>query len=215
MNCYSNLYHSIGLPFGMEHETRTMSGVILNAAELNSYSGKNARNKVNIPNDGYISESESETEIEIESDSSSDNNNKFRQKIKYQSNEMMASNKNICVPNARPNIDQSTSQHSNSDIKSPSIGNVTVQNSSQTMFGNKTIYNAPVTINNFVSDRIKCSETENISSKYKRKSTKRKTIVCVVIVIAVMCSLIIALKFLSASENNESPSSPSKRWESP
>lgn len=197
--------------FRVRHEKGTMSGIILNVAELSSYSGENFKNKVNIINEEDISESESgsESENETKSEWSSDNN-KVCQNIQFHSNAMMISSKDICMPNCS----QSASQNPISEINPPHIGNVSVQNSSQTMFGNKTIYRAPVIINKFFSDDN--SEKDNNCTNFKRTCIKKTIIVCViviVIVIAVICSLTIALKLLSTSENNESPSTPSKLWE--
>lgn len=66
-------------------------------------------------------------------------------------------------------LDGSTSRNSsilcaNNDIK-PNIGSIAVQNSSDITFGNKTFYQGPVTIKQFVYDKNKWKETDVPSSE--------------------------------------------------
>lgn len=85
------------------------------------------------------------------------------------------------------NIDnQSSILCTNNDLK-PNIGSIAVQNSSDITFGNKTFYQGPVTIKQFVYDKNKWREaeqtendnlgyvnnsTDNLSRKEKGKSPK-------------------------------------------
>lgn len=64
-------------------------------------------------------------------------------------------NKNIDPPN----LCQSSILCTNNDIK-PNIGSIAVQNSSDITFGNKTFYQGPVTIKQFVYDKNKWKETD-------------------------------------------------------
>lgn len=72
-----------------------------------------------------------------------------------------------------PNLCQSSILCTNNDVK-PNIGSIAVQNSSDITFGNKTFYQGPVTIKQFVYDKNKWRETdtnENDNHGYVNNST--------------------------------------------
>lgn len=72
-----------------------------------------------------------------------------------------------------PNFCQSSTLCANNDAK-PNIGSIAVQNSSDITFGNKTFYQGPVTIKQFVYDKNKWKETEPPESDnlgYENSST--------------------------------------------
>ncbi|XP_031623044.1 peptidoglycan-recognition protein LC-like [Contarinia nasturtii] len=65
-----------------------------------------------------------------------------------------------------PNLCQSSILCTNNDAK-PNIGSIAVQNSSDITFGNKTFYQGPVTIKQFVYDKNKWNETEPRTKQYE------------------------------------------------
>lgn len=86
-----------------------------------------------------------------------------------------------------PTFCQSSIVCTNNDVK-PNIGSIAVQNSHDITFGNKTFYQGPVTIKQFVYDKNKWKEaeqaendnlgyvnssTDNLSRKEKGKSPKK------------------------------------------
>lgn len=84
-------------------------------------------------------------------------------------NENVLVNKHIDAPN----LNQSSILCSNNDAK-PNIGSIAVQNSSDITFGNKTFYHGPVTINHFVYDKNKWTDTktqENDNLGYVHSTT--------------------------------------------
>lgn len=60
---------------------------------------------------------------------------------------------------------QSCIPHQNNDSM-PNIGSISMQNSANPMFGNKTILKGPVTINNFIAD-------ENSTEKWKKTESQQ------------------------------------------
>lgn len=80
--------------------------------------------------------------------------------------ERVLANKTIDPPSAC----RSSVLYTNDGVK-PNIGSIAVQNSSDITFGNKTFYQAPVTINHYVYDKNKERESEpQENSKESQKS---------------------------------------------
>lgn len=75
-----------------------------------------------------------------------------------------SSSSSIVMMDKNPDGRQSSIMCANNDV-TPNIGSIAVQNSSDITFGNKTFYQGPVTIKQFVYDKNKWRETEFPSSE--------------------------------------------------
>lgn len=163
----------------MKENQRKMSEVNLKPMKLNSDYSQEVKNK----ND-YVSDSESENESEL---SIKINNGIW---------------KNIEIDHP-PNHSLSNNMHPKSDAKI-NIENVTVESSSHTMFGNKTIYNAPVTIN-----QIDINDKQN-PNKYKCQYSSKTVFLIIIPVILIFLSLF-TLTFILKHKNDENDE-PFGKW---
>lgn len=119
------------------------------SSELNSIPLKSNKN---------IEDIESDSSIEIENNiKSSDDSDSDVEHVPTSGAELAIRNIN------RSGHSQSMASHQNNDSP-PNIGTVTVQNSANPMFGNKTSYKGPVTINQFITE-------EDNGNKWKKKKT--------------------------------------------
>lgn len=162
-----------------------MSEIVLNAQQLNT-----AHCECDEDNSEVVSDSET---------SSIEKCNKIVENIKT---EQGFGSKNICLPN----ICQSNLLLLNNDTK-PNIGNVTVQSSSHTMFGNKTIYNAPVTINHFGNEENSTFDKDQFK-KLQWKFANKKVVFVVIAGILICLSFLTLLFILMYNKNGNDKTSP-------
>lgn len=156
-----------------------MSGIILNPNKLETEKSINS---------GYINvESDNVSDSEIESDLSAEKNSEILGKL-----EMYQNNRNILLPFS----DVSNERNA---VKS-NLTNITVQNSTNTRFGNETNYHAPVTINH--------SEIKNVfNNKNKEKYPIKKYIyisIAAIAIFSLIITLILILKHQNDGEDDDS-----------
>lgn len=74
-------------------------------------------------------------------------------------------NKSVCLANEQNQgvvvINETNSSDSNNVAKQPQIGSIAVQNSSDITFGNKTFYQGPVTIKQFLLEKNQWRQTDS------------------------------------------------------
>ena len=154
--------------------------------ELNSTQSKYKRNEVDI--------------IEGDGDSESVNVNvsmtefKINEKIKMNPQDRITiANQNVYHPSfSQTNI-------ATMNNAKPNIGSIDLQNSTYTTIGDKTNYNAPVTINNFTNDKYSI-----FFSKEKWKIPKKKAIIIAAITISAVLLAIVLVLILNYINDNES-----------
>lgn len=153
-------------------------------------------------NPDYIESVKNKNENASESESESENESKFsigktNEIWRNIETDLDKENQRIQLPETcLPN-----NFHPNGDAKL-NIENVTVQNSSNTLFGNKTVYNAPVTINHFVNDELSKFD-ENYLNKYKCMQYSRKKVVLTIISAILIFLSIFTLIYILIHKNDE------------
>lgn len=158
-----------------------MSGIVLSPNKLDPVYMKNR--EIN----GHISESEtvSDSDSEIENDLDIEKNTEILKKL-----EMHQKNTNkLGNILSTPNVSNEKNALSNN------VTNITVQNSSNTRFGNETNFNAPVTISHAEVNQI-------YQSKTKGKYPIRK-IICFLIAAIVIFSVLTLILILRHKEDGE------------
>lgn len=150
--------------------------------ELNSTQSEYKRNDVDIIEGDGDSESVNVTGYEI--------NNEIK----------MSSHDRITIANQNvyhPSFSQTNIATMNN--AKPNIGSINLQNATNTTIGDQTIYNAPVTINNFTNDKYSI-----FFRKEKWKIPKKKAIIIAAISISAMLLAIVLVLILNYNNDNES-----------
>lgn len=106
-----------------------------------------------------------------------------------------ATNQNIHLPNFCESKILQVSNGTN-----PNIQSISVQNSSQTQIGNKTIYNAPVTIQQFVTKKP-FFDRQKFMKIFKLKLFNKKVAIFVVAGILICCFLTLLFFVLRNDES--------------
>lgn len=159
-----------------------MSGIVLSPNKLDPEYMKNL--EIN----GHISESDtvSDSDSEIENDLDIEKNTEILKKL-----EMHQKNTNkLGSILSTPNISNGKNALSNN------VTNITVQNSSNTRFGNETNFNAPVTISHAEVNQI-------YQSKTKGKYPIRKIICFLIAAIVIFSVLLMTILILRQKEDGK------------
>lgn len=156
-----------------------MTGIVLNPNNLETENSKSSGN-ISVERDNV-------SDSEIESDLSAEKNSEILGKL-----EMYQNTRNILLPFS----DVSNERNA---VKT-NLTNITLQNSTNTRFGNETNYHAPVTINH--------SEIKNVyNNKNKEKNPIKKYIyisIGAVVIFSLILTLILILKHRNDGEDDDS-----------